>query len=113
MPTYCYRCKVCGTTQTNHAREWAVLDKCCDAPLVIRDYKAEAVAVGPAVGAIRRGLVLDEKSDAAVRDILPTGDDFLKKHKGNRKKAQAEAKAWNDRHEPANPAGNKYRPKVD
>lgn len=84
----------------------------CNRPMV-RSYRAENVAVDSAVGNIRRGIATDEKSDRNRDLFLPTGDDFLRKNHGDRKKAQAEAKDWNDRHEPEDPKGNKYRPKVD
>lgn len=75
-----------------------------------RSYKDEGVSVDAAVGSIRREEASTEKANANVRDILPQSEDFLRKHRGDRKKANAEIRDWNARHEPADPKGNRYRP---
>lgn len=77
---------------------------------MIRDYRSEGASVDAAVGSIRREEASSDKANANVRDILPQTEDFLRKHRGDRKKANAEIRAWNERHEPADPKGNRYRP---
>ena len=75
-----------------------------------RDYRSEGASVDSAVGAIRREEASTEKANANVRDILPSGEDFLRKHRGDRKAANADIREWNARHEPADSKGNRYRP---
>lgn len=111
MATYCFTCPECGAMDDVVAPIGGISDvPTCACGLMKRDYKREGVAVTAAVGSIRRSIASDEKSDANVRDILPTSEDFLRKHRGNRKAANQEIKEWNARHEPADSKGNRYRP---
>ena len=57
--TYCYRCPECGKTEESNTRDWMVWCACqpviTDGPNeahrdlveMVRDYRAEAVMIGP------------------------------------------------------------------
>lgn len=77
MPTYCYRCEVCGGRFTYPERGWWVCPTGDMAPLV-RDYRSENV--GPLTAGLKRMRErgLDGISaQKALRDImLPTADEM-------------------------------------
>lgn len=112
MAVYCYRCAECDDFDSVVVPMGQHSDPphCVDHGPMRRSYKDEGVSVDAAVGSIRRDFATSEKADANVRHILPTSDDFLKKHRGDRRSANQEIREWNARHEPADSKGNRYRP---
>lgn len=79
----------------------------CGRPMK-RNYKAERVNIGPAIGSINRDFKAAEDRDI----FLPTRKDFENKHGHEGDRAVDNAiKDWNEHHEPVDPAGGKYRPK--
>lgn len=56
MATYCYRCKTCGATRALSVREPFTYCTCDGRPKMTRDYRAEAVNVGPNVMVSKRSL---------------------------------------------------------
>ena len=112
MAQYAFKCKQCGETREVTAPFGHTPDAptCHEGPM-LRDYRREGVSVDAAVGSIRRDIATTDKAEALRNDFLPTQDDFLKKHGGNKKRANKEIRDWNERHEPADSKGNVYRPK--
>lgn len=73
-----------------------------------RDYRAENVGIGPAIGNIRR----DEKAEQDRDLFLPSRKTFEKQHGHKGEKAvDAAVKEWNEKHEPHVKGGSKFRPK--
>lgn len=112
MATYCFRCPECGDFDCVAAPMGTTVQPpaCPEHGAMRRSYKDEGVSVDAAVNSIKRDFHTTDKANASVRDILPSGDDFLKKHRGDRKAANKDIREWNARHEPADPKGNRYRP---
>lgn len=104
--TYCFRCKECGLTLEKQDR---TAPHCLhNHGEMIRDYRAEGVAVDAAVSAINR----DMKSSDTRDLFLPTRKDFERKH-GHKGEGAVDAavKTWNETHENPTPGSGKYRPK--
>ena len=112
MATYCYRCPECDAFDCVSAPMGTTVRApvCPDHDVMRRSYKDEGVSVDAAVGSIRREEASTDAANERVRDILPTSEDFLRKNRGDRRRANKEIREWNARHEPADPKGNRYRP---
>lgn len=76
MATYCFYCRNCGAGFTADTRDPAA-PFCCDEPVMVRDYRGEAVA--PAIASLKREREMGHSrsmAEAQKSIFLPTQDEF-------------------------------------
>ena len=105
MAVYSYRCKSCGEPyeEVKPLGQASVLVYCDCGLAMARDYAAERVNVGPAVGSTQRDRKASDQRDL----FLPTRKDFEKPGDPDGSKG---VKHWNRRHENAARGSGKFRP---
>jgi hypothetical protein len=112
MPSYAFRCRGCGATDTLVSPMYEIegTELTCETPdcpvgWMTRDYRAENVGLN---GMVEMKRVREEGGNSAVRDLfLPTAKDFESPEDPDGSRG---VRAWNDEHEPAPTNKKPWRP---